>query len=165
METDLCDTTLCSEYKNTTLRWSLIDFWEKALIFQSTKIIFEWHIIYLFLFQLLELCPIDLLIGGSPCNEISLVNHKRQGLTGKNWLIFIMIFLLMILKDVHGLKGMFCRASYCKMRGVSVRFCMKHLTFCFHDYQNVMLCHRFWNQPFFALSILDNGHVMPALCC
>ena len=30
-----------------------------------------------------ELVPIDLLIGGSPCNELSIANPKRRGLDGK----------------------------------------------------------------------------------
>lgn len=29
------------------------------------------------------MCPIDLLIGGSPCNELSLVNPIRKGIYGK----------------------------------------------------------------------------------
>lgn len=31
-----------------------------------------------------EIAPIDLLIGGSPCNELSLANPKRRGLDGKS---------------------------------------------------------------------------------
>lgn len=29
-----------------------------------------------------EIAPIDLLIGGSPCNELSMANPKRRGLDG-----------------------------------------------------------------------------------
>lgn len=29
-----------------------------------------------------EIVPIDLLIGGSPCNELSMANPKRRGLDG-----------------------------------------------------------------------------------
>jgi len=33
--------------------------------------------------QLEAMVPIDLLIGGSPCNDFSIVNPLRQGLEGK----------------------------------------------------------------------------------
>ena len=36
-----------------------------------------------FHFQLNEIGPIDLLIGGSPCNELSLCNPARKGLGGR----------------------------------------------------------------------------------
>lgn len=35
------------------------------------------------------MCPIDLLIGGSPCNELSLVNPNRKGIYGKTELKYI----------------------------------------------------------------------------
>lgn len=31
-----------------------------------------------------EIVPIDLLIGGSPCNELSMANPRRKGLDGKH---------------------------------------------------------------------------------
>lgn len=31
-----------------------------------------------------EFCPINLLIGGSPCNDLSLVNRRRKGLRGRH---------------------------------------------------------------------------------
>lgn len=38
----------------------------------------------IFLFQIKSLGEIDLLIGGSPCNDFSLVNPARKGLYGMN---------------------------------------------------------------------------------
>lgn len=35
------------------------------------------------MFQLAEWGPFDLLIGGSPCNDLSMVNPLRKGLFGK----------------------------------------------------------------------------------
>lgn len=32
-----------------------------------------------------QILPIDLLIGGSPCNDLSLVNPKRRGLHGNDF--------------------------------------------------------------------------------
>ena len=43
----------------------------------------EWNTIHTYiLFQLKALGPIDLLVGGSPCNDFALVNHQRKGLEG-----------------------------------------------------------------------------------
>lgn len=33
-----------------------------------------------------EISPIDLLLGGSPCNDLSLANPKRRGLKGNTFL-------------------------------------------------------------------------------
>lgn len=37
----------------------------------------------MFCVQIKEICPIDLLIGGSPCTDLSFVNPKRKGLFGE----------------------------------------------------------------------------------
>ncbi|XP_063880053.1 DNA (cytosine-5)-methyltransferase 3A-like isoform X1 [Scylla paramamosain] len=55
-----------------------------------------------------ELCPIDLFIGGSPCNDLSFVNPKRKGLfdfSGTGYLFFYFYKILNIIqrfnKEVH----------------------------------------------------------------
>ena len=42
--------------------------------------------------QLRAMAPIDLLIGGSPCNDFSIANPSRQGLEGElTFLLFSVI--------------------------------------------------------------------------
>lgn len=50
------------------------------------------------LHELEKFCPIDLLIGGSPCNELSIANPNRKGLEGGTGLLFFEYFR--ILKSV-----------------------------------------------------------------
>lgn len=46
--------------------------------------------------QLAEWGPFDLLIGGSPCNDLSMVNPARKGLFGKN---VISLYVLLYFSD------------------------------------------------------------------
>jgi len=39
--------------------------------------------LYVCILQLKTMVPIDLLFGGSPCNDFSIANPLRQGLDGK----------------------------------------------------------------------------------
>ncbi|XP_077506857.1 DNA (cytosine-5)-methyltransferase 3A-like isoform X2 [Amblyomma americanum] len=60
--------------------------------------------------QLERLCPIDLLIGGSPCNDISLVNPDRKGLydpTGTGILFFEFYRVLRTLQLANGNRHLF----------------------------------------------------------
>ena len=43
--------------------------------------LFVWHVSML---QISKLCPIDLVIGGSPCNEFSIANPARKGLDSRS---------------------------------------------------------------------------------
>ena len=45
-----------------------------------------------FLSQIQEWGPFDLVIGGSPCNDLSIVNPARKGLYGKD--VFLMCIML-----------------------------------------------------------------------
>lgn len=51
---------------------------------------FALVLIYVYIFlQLAKLGPIDLLLGGSPCNDLSRVNPRRKGLYGEScWLVY-----------------------------------------------------------------------------
>lgn len=40
--------------------------------------------------KLKEIGPINLLIGGSPCNQLSNVNHRKKGLYGNNFIIYLL---------------------------------------------------------------------------
>lgn len=55
--------------------------------------------------KLISLLPIDLLVGGSPCNDLSLANPKRKGIGGKLKTCNMSFFVLMciILKICRGL--------------------------------------------------------------
>lgn len=50
--------------------------------------------------QLVKLCPIDLVLGGPPCNDLSIVNPLRKGFNGTGMLLMKFIS---ILKDVEAL--------------------------------------------------------------
>ncbi|KAL5008110.1 hypothetical protein ScPMuIL_013691 [Solemya velum] len=50
--------------------------------------------------QLKKLCPIDLVIGGSPCNDFSLVNYARKGFDGTGILFF---YFYDVLKTIQNL--------------------------------------------------------------
>nr|XP_054919869.1 DNA (cytosine-5)-methyltransferase 3C-like [Dermacentor andersoni] len=55
--------------------------------------------------QLQQLCPIDLLIGGSPCSDLALVNPNRKGLydaTGTGILFFEFYRIFCTVKEANG---------------------------------------------------------------
>ncbi|XP_050713822.1 DNA (cytosine-5)-methyltransferase 3A-like isoform X2 [Eriocheir sinensis] len=51
--------------------------------------------------ELEELCPIDLLIGGSPCNDLSYVNPKRKGLFDCSGSGFLFFYFYKILRNIQ----------------------------------------------------------------
>jgi site-specific DNA-cytosine methylase len=59
--------------------------------------------------QLSEIVPIDLLIGGSPCNELSLVNPIRKGFDadGSGVLFFDFYRILRDLTELNGTTHLF----------------------------------------------------------
>ncbi|XP_014670897.1 PREDICTED: uncharacterized protein LOC106811707 isoform X2 [Priapulus caudatus] len=45
--------------------------------------------------KIASLCPIDLLIGGSPCNDLSLVNPSRKGIYGGSGVLFFEFYRIL----------------------------------------------------------------------
>ncbi|KAK8395723.1 hypothetical protein O3P69_005662 [Scylla paramamosain] len=52
-----------------------------------------------------KLCPIDLFIGGSPCNDLSLVNPKRKGLFDFSGTGYLFFYFYKILKSIESFNG------------------------------------------------------------
>lgn len=69
--------------------WPFDFFMHVWLLFYSTKMLFNLfsllrsELMLCFVCQIEEWGPFDLVIGGSPCNDLSIVNPARKGLYGK----------------------------------------------------------------------------------
>ncbi|KAK4311505.1 hypothetical protein Pmani_016973 [Petrolisthes manimaculis] len=51
--------------------------------------------------QIANLCPIDLLLGGSPCNDLSFVNPKRKGLMDPTGTGVLFFYYYRVLKEIQ----------------------------------------------------------------
>ena len=53
---------------------------EKQVPYETLQLyLYLW---YIFLIQVMEWGPFDLVLGGSPCNDLSIVNPARKGIYG-----------------------------------------------------------------------------------
>ncbi|XP_045581588.2 uncharacterized protein [Procambarus clarkii] len=55
--------------------------------------------------EITQICPIDLLIGGSPCNDLSAVNPNRKGLFDPNGTGILFFYYYRVLKTLQVLNG------------------------------------------------------------
>lgn len=61
--------------------------------------------------KLISILPIDLLIAGSPCNDLSLANPKRKGIGGKLQLVISVYVLMCVILKIC-LDLVFCFSTF-----------------------------------------------------